>query len=729
MSIPTTEPIKEEKSKEERPLPSYPNAVLYELRKQKGLSLRKAGKLTHTFFVWLYLFEQGYLSIPEKKAKVFASFYQVEPSLFVSELGYPTPIYKEKKDNALIDKASAVLFSWPSFWTNLFLLVLSLSLVVSGFLVVKDTNNYAKYYAPEYVQVYDYIVKNGTVQTDESSSLLGETTTEQTTYVSYIDENKNQLTLTCSVSSDGVDTTNYKIESSIDESAVAVKYSVSADYISFYYSEAASSGESSFSGSGTIENDSLLLPEVTNDLTGEAATTEETDKARSKAQSVTDTGFKLFDSFRQQQNLNSEKNLYQILDAQQEGIINKKATTLLGNRLMLIPSILGAVFILSFIFVCWGLFKKKKKEETKIELVTQEPEALLNQLNLKQGEEKPYASLKKNWKVFPFLPETFLRMTGIALVLVASIYFFNVISQLWADPSIEILFNLLSDALNWYSFLPYFLTATLMWFFVRIEIMSSEHYNLVPTILIFFLGGIIYYVAENMLSYYLNQTDNLYYNLLFIAFTKIMPGNLFWGIGCFAMIVQFLFTTPSFADNKKKVIVWRLLVLIPITYLVFSYFYSIGTSIWNWPTWPSQLETLLFRKQLPATSFAIFYPLSLLIYRFYLKKHFGEENAKIYRNGNHYFFMKNLIAASWVALLVLVNYLVKDTSFAKALDLNKSSLIAILIPFMLFYHPHMGDRNSILDNVITYIYILSMSFAYIYLGEILIFELPKMIGI
>jgi hypothetical protein len=392
-----------------------------------------------------------------------------------------------------------------------------------------------------------------------------------------------------------------------------------------------------------------------------------------------------------------------------------------------LPSLFAALFFCLSALIVWGLIHKRRHAEVPVAYV-EAPEKTLDPII--RSRPSAYRDLRGNWSFGPFIPETLLRLGAIAIVLASSIMLFHICHTVLASGDLMAIASLIGDAEKWYKFMPLVSMACLLWFFVRLEIMPSERYNLLPAIIMFFFGGCVYYVAENMLAFYLSDTGNYYYNLLFIGLTYILPGNLFWGIGCFALIDLFLLTTPSFVTNKKRTAIWRCMALLPIVYLLLSYFYQVGTSLWGWAKWPSYLANLLYRKQFPTMVFSIFFPVSVYLYRLVAVRRLGMEKATLYFHGNEYFFLKNLIAAFWIALIVVLNFSFAGTAYAKAIGVtSKSYWMALLIPFVLLYHPHMGDRNPIFDNVITALYIVSMSFAYVYVGYYLLFEFPRMFNL
>jgi hypothetical protein len=129
----------------------------------------------------------------------------------------------------------------------------------------------------------------------------------------------------------------------------------------------------------------------------------------------------------------------------------------------------------------------------------------------------------------------------------------------------------------------------------------------------------------------------------------------------------------------------------------------------------------LVRKELVTTTFALLYPFALYLYRIIVTRKYGPERSALYFQGNRYFFIKNILACLILGSLALTSYCLQGSSLAGALGLKSSYWIGILIPFILFYHPHIGARNKILDAVFPAIYTISLSFAYVYIARFIIF--------
>ena len=62
-----------------------------------------------------------------------------------------------------------------------------------------------------------------------------------------------------------------------------------------------------------------------------------------------------------------------------------------------------------------------------------------------------------------------------------------------------------------------------------------------------------------------------------------------------------------------------------------------------------------------------------------------------------------------IGVVAIVEFLLRYNKTANQLGLGQSYYIYILIPLVLFYHPHKGDRKTVLDWIITALYMASVS--------------------
>ena len=694
------------------------NEALYLLRKDKGMSLKEASKGSRVPLVLLYLYERGYLRPSKKSLAKLCSFYNVDAAYFEETDNYPKPIFPDNGTSKFMSALYKYGATWKAFAVSTSLFAVCLGLAISGSLIVLKTNTKTEsYFADDYSSLAKEVIAKGE-----------DVIIEQVKQIAYAPDEDNSLSLTMTTTKNAFGDLIYLPTVKSGTSIYSFKFAETSSNLTLEFARS-EEGKDLFSGTATVEENTYTIKTLI-DANKETPEQSVWDTEQANINQCPTLVSNLFEGLKTDQSLTTKASLFTLLTEQGKGNESLNYDTHLGDNMLLLPSLFGAFFFCLSALMVWGIIHKKRHPETVPVAIAESPEEALEPVLPREKHQTVYRDLNPNWKITPPLPETVLRLAAIGIVLSSSIMLFRLCYVVLIKNDFIAAVGLIGDAKTWYQFMPLVSMATLLWFFVRLEIMPSEHYNLLPAIIMFFFGGCVYYVAENVLAFYLTDTGSYYYNLLFVGLTYILPGNLFWGIGCFALIDLFLLTTPDFIKTKKQKIVWRSMASLPVLYLIFSYLYQVGTNLWSWPAWPSYLSSLLYRKQFPTMVFSIFFPFSVYLYRRLVVYVYGEEKAVSYFHGNKYFFIKNFIAAFWIALIVLVNFAMAKTDSAKVLGLtSKSYWMALLIPVVLLYHPHMGKRNSLFDNIITFLYIGSMSFAYIYLAYYLLFVFPRMFNL
>lgn len=122
--------------------------------------------------------------------------------------------------------------------------------------------------------------------------------------------------------------------------------------------------------------------------------------------------------------------------------------------------------------------------------------------------------------------------------------------------------ELFQNGKNFLQVQTYVLAATLLWFFIRIEIMNKQG-NAIITGIMFLFFGVLYYIGIDMLSFFLKDMNDTYRLTLLMVLPLILPGNVFWGLAAFSFSVLFLGTIPQGSSTLKRVL-WHCLAIFPI---------------------------------------------------------------------------------------------------------------------------------------------------------------------
>ncbi len=318
------------------------------------------------------------------------------------------------------------------------------------------------------------------------------------------------------------------------------------------------------------------------------------------------------------------------------------------------------------------------------------------------GKVKEVKQIKRNWKIVPFIPECVVRVAILLVLLVSSLALYRLFQSLTAV-DIEATFNNLSLKKETAAFSS---LAIILAFFIKLDNRAKQKNTFLSNFILFFVG-LIYYIIMIAIAQNLGSNTGLFENITG-AMLLILPGNIVWSILAFNLLVGALFSTPLFKEpTKKKYILYRLTALIPISYMAASVIIQIGTNTCGWVI-PFEITSLFFTKAISITGFAILYCFAIYFYRKFVYKKYGKENAEIYQNGRRYIFIKNLIVASIVAVIGIVDIVIFKVWPDNPLKCGGNYILLIGIPLMLFYHPHMGKRNGTWDLVFTILYVLCL---------------------
>lgn len=375
-------------------------------------------------------------------------------------------------------------------------------------------------------------------------------------------------------------------------------------------------------------------------------------------------------------------------------------------------STLSIVFLALFVLSCLARFKRSKvSDNEEIEAITI---AKPNTKNVTQSIEERKKStpiragppigntrtLPYNSWPFPVIPEIAVRIFTLIITLISSICLYNIFQGLLSNDIASALasFVLKSEISSLAGI------SAVLFFFVKLDIRQSKR-NTFLINFIFFFAGLIFYIYILLIEFSFASSR------LLSPYTYILnylPGNIVWGILSLNLLSASLFSQPKFKrETKAKFIAYRCLVIIPITYLTISLVYSIGKKACGW-SWPLAVSSLFISNAFIPTLFAILYCVFVYLYKVYTIKKYGRDNALIYQTGNRYYFIKNVVIASIIALIGIVDVVVGKCVPNNPLGLGSNCLIFATIPFVLLYHPHMGQRNKKWDIIFLILYILFM---------------------
>ena len=453
------------------------NLTLYRLRESHGLTLFEAAHAMRVNAFLLYLYERGYLRPSQKALAKAASFYSVSLDTFADPLSYPTPIEKEKAKKE--PKAINFLLSWRGVLISAILCVLSWGVFGAGIgLAVMSRVNALDYYDSPYVLFCSALVKSGTASDPDDNGV--------TTYsYTYSDANANDFTASIADDAHEVGELKFTIQfSSVDEHDVLLTFIQRSNQLSFSFVDSHFSFDNLtvIMGRGIISEDDVY--EVSRVIFGTALTGSDqgnSDQAlKSRFNDYKPTIELDYQALATAIGYPGHENFNAMLALQGKGHSEQLKYSTSGAAMIFAGSVFGAAFIFSTIFVAILAFHRRKKKALPALKESTIPSVSFDEV-------KP---LKKNWVVFPFLPESVLRLLSMSLILVSSLILFNIVMTLFASGPLDItkLMEVFTTGKDFLKVQTYVLAATLLWFFIRIEIMNKQGNAIVTATMFLFLG-------------------------------------------------------------------------------------------------------------------------------------------------------------------------------------------------------------------------------------------------
>lgn len=307
--------------------------------------------------------------------------------------------------------------------------------------------------------------------------------------------------------------------------------------------------------------------------------------------------------------------------------------------------------------------------------------------------------LRSDIRVFPFIPETVFEMIGIVMLAFASLRY-QIYLELAFVPGLG--FSI-ADIKSMYDFfMQIFYGGMFLLYFIDFDLFMDDR-RVIRNIIAYFFVFIGVYVIEQLFLGMLNSDS-----VVFSVIETKLP-NFFGSITMYFLIMYLLFFTPKFINTKKKLIVFRCLSVIPVlvivgTYLVFN---GANTSFgWNLPDWALYLFS---SERIPFSMLCVTYLYSVYFLRLHFIRKYGEETAVNYFNGNRFLFLKNIVICVIVVILSGIDYFLSKKTWAKQWGFGYMYYTMLMIPLLLFYHPHKGPRNRFVDYAILILYFLAFT--------------------
>ena len=358
-----------------------------------------------------------------------------------------------------------------------------------------------------------------------------------------------------------------------------------------------------------------------------------------------------------------------------------------------ISSVAFLTLFLSFVFVFLSFFAwiyQKKKDE--IHSFSHSDELL--ELKCKN------LDAKKDIKIFPFIPETFVRLVAFLFIFFGALRILmlslNVAS--YSAESMEIARQLFSIQM-----LGMFLV-----FYINFDIFMKDN-RIFRNIVLYPLIFLMIYLVEGYLLTNLTSEQSV----ISFALDKFTFPNPFATATFYFLMIFFLFLTPSFINTKKKLIIFRSMTIIPILLIIFSFIFGHSDVLFGFKFTSYWTKLLFIGDRITISILAISYLISLFFLRLHYKRKYGEEKAFRYFNGNRYIFTKNLIATGLIVIIWIFEMIFSGNQTLNSLGIGQNTSLIIIAPLVLLYHPHKNKRNAVSDIILISIYGLVLTTVYL----------------
>lgn len=655
------------------------NQALATFRKTKGFSLKEASQKTKIPRLFIYLFEHGYFHPTPSQLITFSKVYEVPLQDLGTRYDYPVVSIDSKKLKK--DFLRFLKNKWALLVSSLVIAGSTAGTIVGVNFLKECKSNGVDQYGSSFQTAYKETLSKGELTLDIFDGPCYEYT------VTDADENElrfrfPQIQINLFYASFGVTVTTPDGVLSIDydgSSATEIR-------IQFSYSDDYSMGiVPHFTGIGYREENTIRF---------ESIDSEDKELSKEKAQEQILTGLPYTDTYFEdnvESALGIKETALGLATQKREGnrLLNDKYNTgfLMGTGMASLLAV--ATFALMFSsFSLLGKYHVKKKEIASLQGDIYLPK-------------RSYEPLPKDISISPFIPEFVIRTVGVLMLFLGSIRPFLTVASLTGFAGLggthPQAFN--EATANFVSFAIILLFAAKMMNMVG----NGRSFKSLVTL---FLGGTILYICTVFFLHMIAETTMLE------ALLTYSPGNVVFGILVFSLYAFFLFyESPLLKSNKVLLICFRSLIILPLLYLVFSYIYAINGNLFGFSHY--YLKAFLFPKSLIVSGFSILFVSASFVYRKVMIHRFGEEGFAIYSQGNRSKITLNIICAAAIMIMFVIDRLSGYIPYAKKLGIGNNQFMWVSALIMLFYTPHIGKRNALVDKAYGFSYGLSLGISYI----------------
>lgn len=671
------------------------NLILKKERLKRNLSYRQFSKVLNINHFIYKLIEEGYLKPTKKQITKISKSLNLDFNIYMNgKNSYPDYQITEKPIKFLKKLESKRAFR---------IILIALLIINLAFTIISlSYNNYLQDHfrdklPNEYITLFDYVADNGTT----TFSLTGDLSKSE---IYYNDKNTGTFThIVCSKNKTKV--TDIKFESSYYNSNNQITFKVDMSsiddkhtYINAVYVDFDNYNKYQVQINAFYDNNKNIKYELVNHALN--PDTEEIDEdveniLISKVPSFNEDISNLIND-----NLESEYDFYNdIFFASKDARLKYSKETgslLIGYLLSIALVCLLIIFIAdSYIYDSKNNIRFFGAQHIEDEIIDKKSKKL---------------DLPDDIKIFPPVPEFVIWFIGTVLMAFGS--FRIILKALYiVTGSVTIESYALMD-----QYLVYFMIGLFLIFFLKFDIFFIDKRSIRNIV----TYSVLFVVLTVILMQIQAGIDEISVGHLFMKTKKFVLPNYFGSITMYFLIMFFLFTTPKNANSKIKLLIFRLLSLIPVLIIIFTTIASYSIRYYRYDV-PLLLQYLVNAQRPQISALCILYLYSLFFLRLYYKYKYGCENAKKFFNGNRYFFIKNIILVAIVLIIGNIEMILNTNTLANAFGIGMFEDFMYLAPLLLLYHPHLGERNAKFDLGQSIFYFIIVFFGYfIILGLIIL---------
>ena len=624
------------------------NLHLSELRKRSGLTREELAEKVGISSLAVYLYENGYFRPSKRNLKKLSEFFKEDISIEGDD-AYPVPVKEhELKSEKKPLKVRRIVFGALSFFT------LACSMV-GVFLFNRSVNNYESYYGETYNQIRDVAFKNGQIGHDLITNL------------EFYHLDKEDHSQTASLMFYKIDSLLYFNEATFSTSTMSEDYGIERIHIQFGSNLGVSSYRGRFNFSGTknavffsceFDYEGKALTKVDNfKYNIDAGQDIPMSRVLNKVNVRLSEARNLFTSLLSE-NLGRDSDFYEdFLSAREKGRVVNFNLQIIG-LVLLIPHA-----ILFFIF--FPLFLHSLIANVRPRLVTS---------NL-QSKNKKYKKLPKDLKIEFGIPDLVLVYLGqivqygsIALMLFGFI----------ANLSIPVLRFITTP-----NFFAAMRASMLAGIFIEHFVILGRIKKATTLFTVVIKNIFVFLFIATMETILIALTDAWGYDFAGIIYNYV-PSNVYQVIAVQYLIFLFLFFQPPFLNSHKKShrILWHSLSLIPLAFLIVSYFvsnqyalvYGVHENIFVNFWFPNGF--------LPLSIVSVLFMYGVFVLRIIIEKNYGKHNGQIYMYGDRYGMIENVYCAILILIVAIVDLFLQGNQIAYYLGLGYNFWILGIIPLV-----------------------------------------------